>query len=373
MSLVNVAHTRYLKSISCGGVPCRDGHEVWQLVTPPEANLQLSHYTGPTQPPGSFLTEPFVKPPVKITLTFQEPFALWGIVVGPTVGRHRLRTLTTTVTTSVRQRRPAPYHAAKGSASRLPQASGFTPQVVSLGTLVIPEVKEDTMNGLQSQRVGFRRTRALPGERTQFSDLVFPDTDIQWHAFPREPRGLAHVTTVELTITGVYGSSVVSLASLQVLGVPRTILHRQKSLHTLPVVNDDPLSAGSIEQDVPTEFLDPITTDVMREPVILPSGHRCDISTNILRLLYTSTLLPRLYTPCWVGKAHFNAVPTPNDPFTGLPLAWTDVKADHSLRNQIQTWKNEQNAKTVLSTGREVDMNGNDPATPRTIAHDDQS
>ncbi|KAJ1649020.1 RING finger protein 37, partial [Dispira simplex] len=266
MSLVNVAHTRYLKSISCGGVPCLDGHEVWQLVTPPDTNLCSSQYTGPTQPPGSFLAESFVKPPVKITLTFREPFALWGIVVGPTVGRHRLRTLIVTVTTSARHRRPVPYHAAKGKAREFPQASGFSPQVVSLGTLVIPELKGDTLGGLSPHQVGFRRTRALYGERTQFSDLVFPDTDIQWQPFPREPRGLTHVTTVELVITGVYGSSLVGLASLQVLGVPRTILHQHRSLHTLPVDNDDPLSTNLVSQDLPAEFLDPITTDVMREP-----------------------------------------------------------------------------------------------------------
>ena len=68
---------------------------------------------------------------------------------------------------------------------------------------------------------------------------------------------------------------------------------------------------------VPEEFLDPITNEIMKDPVRLPSGNVCDRSTFIR-----------------AGR---------KDPYTNLPLQKGEVLKDcHELRARIVAWQAEQ-------------------------------
>jgi U-box domain-containing protein 5 len=72
-------------------------------------------------------------------------------------------------------------------------------------------------------------------------------------------------------------------------------------------------------EDIPTNFLDPITLDIMTDPVIVPSGHTIDRAT-ILRCT--------------------------TDPFTGLSLNLNDVIPNHSLMSEISSFLESRKRKS---------------------------
>ena len=65
----------------------------------------------------------------------------------------------------------------------------------------------------------------------------------------------------------------------------------------------------------PDEFLDSIMDTVMLDPVILPSGNRCDRTTLVRQLSLRSI-----------------------DPFTRSPLSMDMVKPDTELKERIRNW-----------------------------------
>merc|ERR1712110_926894 len=75
--------------------------------------------------------------------------------------------------------------------------------------------------------------------------------------------------------------------------------------------------------NVPGEFECAIMGELMQDPVILPSGNRCD-RKNIERHILS----------------------TPNDPFNRQPLTEDMLKPDLELKAQIDNWKNEQMKKS---------------------------
>jgi len=79
--------------------------------------------------------------------------------------------------------------------------------------------------------------------------------------------------------------------------------------------------------DVPEEFQCALMAELMEEPVILPSGNRCD-RKNIERHILS----------------------TPNDPFNRQPLTEDMLKPDLELKKQIETWKTDQAARAAGSS-----------------------
>ncbi|GAA5905285.1 hypothetical protein JCM6882_003736 [Rhodosporidiobolus microsporus] len=75
--------------------------------------------------------------------------------------------------------------------------------------------------------------------------------------------------------------------------------------------------------DVPDEFLDPLTYEIMRDPVLLPSSKT---------ILDRSTI-----------KQHFLSDPT--DPFNRQPLKWEDIVEAGDVKAQIEAWKEERRKK----------------------------
>jgi len=71
--------------------------------------------------------------------------------------------------------------------------------------------------------------------------------------------------------------------------------------------------------NVPTEFECAIMGELMEDPVVLPSGNRCD-RKNIERHILS----------------------TPNDPFNRQPLTEDMLRPDLELKQQIETWKTAQ-------------------------------
>ena len=66
---------------------------------------------------------------------------------------------------------------------------------------------------------------------------------------------------------------------------------------------------------MPEEFVDPVTAALMTDPVVLPSNNVVDRRTIKRHMLTQAT-----------------------DPFTQVPLAEQDIRADAALKARIDTW-----------------------------------
>lgn len=75
--------------------------------------------------------------------------------------------------------------------------------------------------------------------------------------------------------------------------------------------------------DAPEDFLDPIMSTLMLDPVILPSSNVRVDRTTIARHLLSDQ----------------------SDPFNRSPLTMDQVKPDDELRSKIQEWVNEKKRK----------------------------
>ena len=68
--------------------------------------------------------------------------------------------------------------------------------------------------------------------------------------------------------------------------------------------------------DIPDEFLDPFTGDLMQDPVILPSTNICDRSSIKKQLLNS-----------------------PEDPYSRAPMTIDDVRPAVEMKEKIDAWK----------------------------------
>jgi U-box domain len=76
-----------------------------------------------------------------------------------------------------------------------------------------------------------------------------------------------------------------------------------------------------VDDGVPTEFICPLTLEIMIDPVVTKYGNSFERSSLIN----------------WLTKGHGNC------PLTRRPLRLSDVVTDHRLRFRIKTWKNQNN------------------------------
>jgi len=83
--------------------------------------------------------------------------------------------------------------------------------------------------------------------------------------------------------------------------------------------------------NVPDEFLDPITADIMRDPVMLPSGNIVDRSTIVTHLLSDS-----------------------NDPFNRQPLKIEQVIPALDLKSQIAEFLQSKRRKASSADAMEL-------------------
>lgn len=80
--------------------------------------------------------------------------------------------------------------------------------------------------------------------------------------------------------------------------------------------------------DAPDEFLDPIMSTLMTDPVILPSSHVTVDKTTIQRHLLSDQ----------------------TDPFNRSPLTMDQVKTDEELKAKIKAWIQERKDECKLSS-----------------------
>uniref|UniRef100_A0A5F9CVQ7 RING finger protein 37 n=1 Tax=Oryctolagus cuniculus TaxID=9986 RepID=A0A5F9CVQ7_RABIT len=331
--VINLCLPQFRPRVHCNKISA-DGYEVENLIS-----------EDPTKRSHGFRTEYFIKPPVYVTVSFPFNVEICRINIDLTAGGGQNITGLEVYTSALASR-----------------ASWSTPECQTLGPAEppVPDKEAFTLVGKvllknQSQVVfshrGFKaRPPFGPVEVTLLSPAV-----VAQELWNKGTLSLSHVAHLKICITHMTGGGVPCIKRLEVWGQPAKtcsqevidsiLLVASESLPqdlapqapALPMESDcDP--GGQLEgqeapsslqelaegiQDVPEEFLDPITLEIMPCPMLLPSGKVIDQST---------------LEKCNRSEAAWGRVPS--DPFTGVaftahsqPLPHPSLKAriDHFL------------------------------------------
>ncbi|XP_003476668.1 RING finger protein 37 isoform X1 [Cavia porcellus] len=327
--VINLCLPQFRPRIHCNKISA-DGYEVENLIS--EDLTKRSH---------GFRTEYFIKPPVYVTVSFPFNVEICRIHVDLTAGSGQ-NVIGLEMYTSALSGR----------------SSWSSPECQPLGTSEpsMPDKEAFTLVGKvllknQSQVVfshrGFKaRPPFSPLEVTAPSPAI-----VAQELWNKGALSLCHVAHLRICITHVTGSGVPCIKRLEVWGQPAKTCSQELidsvllvasesapqelALQTpaLPMESDcDPegqqapcslREMAEVIRDVPEEFLDPITLEIMPCPMLLPSGKVIDQST---------------LEKCNRSEAAWGRVPS--DPFTGIaftphsqPLPHPTLKAriDHFL------------------------------------------
>lgn len=331
--VINLCLPQFKPRIYCNKISA-DGYEVENLIS--EDLIKRSH---------GFRTEYFIKPPVYVTVSFPFSVEICRINIDLPAGGGQNVTGLEMYTSALSSR-----------------ASWSTPDCRTPGPAEpsIPGKEAFTLVGKvllknQSQVVfSHRGFKARPPFSPMEATLPSPAVMAQ-ELWNKGALSLSHVAHVKICITHVTGSGIPCIKRLEVWGQPAktcsqevidsVLLVASESLPqdlslqapALPMESDCDAGGQSegqqapsslqelaeVLQDVPEEFLDPITLEIMPYPMLLPSGKVIDQST---------------LEKCNRSEAVWGRVPS--DPFTGVaftphsqPLPHPSLKAriDHFL------------------------------------------
>ncbi|XP_054398066.1 RING finger protein 37 isoform X2 [Pongo abelii] len=331
--VINLCLPQFRPRIHCNKISA-DGYEVENLIS--EDLTKRSR---------GFRTEYFIKPPVYVTVSFPFNVEICRINIDLTAGGGQNVTGLEMYTSA--------------SSSKV---SWNTPQCRTLGPAEpsVPDKEAFTLVGKvllknQSQVVfSHRGFKARPPFGPMEATLPSPAVVAQ-ELWNKGALSLSHVAHLRICITHVTGGGIPCIKRLEVWGQPAKtcsqevidsiLLVASENLPqdvalqapALPMESDcDPgdqsesqqapsslQKLAEIIQDVPEEFLDPITLEIMPCPMLLPSGKVIDQST---------------LEKCNRSEATWGRVPS--DPFTGVaftphsqPLPHPSLKAriDHFL------------------------------------------
>ena len=321
-----------------------DGYEVCNLISRDVGKKQRG-----------FLAERFVKPVVSILVSFPFPIDVCAINVNPRVGGQKICGLEI-LSASLRH---------CSVQNKNPNIKGDTIKISTLNSEDITAKSSDhvfhsyqhvlNVNNIKAEFNSFfnqiLRIRLAEGKVGRFTNPCFQDvvnahfnsriigslpTNIQTCNLSQGNR-LHNTSHLWIRITQVYKGSVPCLGALEVVGKPaknnNEFVMNYASLITLrltqgrdnpkgfvesstetnlsasntcrfeQVSENGPCNDTSLVDNVPSEFIDPITFNIMTLPILLPSGNTIDNST-----LEKHIAMERNW-----GRQ-------PCDPFTGVPL-----------------------------------------------------
>ncbi|XP_013367720.1 PREDICTED: RING finger protein 37 isoform X2 [Chinchilla lanigera] len=331
--VINLCLPQFRPRIHCNKISA-DGYEVENLIS--EDLTRRSH---------GFRTEYFIKPPVHVTVSFPFNVEICRIHVDLTAGGCQNVTGLEMYTSTLRGR-------ASWSTPECQPPDPSEPSVPNKEAFIlVGKVLLKNQSQVVFSHRGFKaRPPFSPLEVTPPSPAV-----VAQELWNKGALSLCHVAHLRICITHVTGNGVPSIKRLEVWGQPAKTcsqevidsvllvasesVPQELALQTpaLPMESDcDPagLSEGQhapsslremaeVIRDVPEEFLDPITLEIMPCPMLLPSGKVIDQST---------------LEKCNRSEATWGRVPS--DPFTGIaftphsqPLPHPALKAriDHFL------------------------------------------
>ncbi|EGV92432.1 RING finger protein 37 isoform X1 [Cricetulus griseus] len=331
--VINLCLPQFRPRIHCNKVSA-DGYEVENLIS--EDLIKRSH---------GFRTEYFIRPPIYVTVSFPFNVEICRINIDLTAGGCQNVTGLELYTSALSSRASLDSHGCWTTDPMelsVPDKEAFT---------LVGKVLLKNQNHVVFSHRGFKaRPPFSPMEVTLFSPAV-----VAQELWNKGALSLSHVAHLKIGITHVTGSGISCIKRLEVWGQPAKTcsqevinsvlliasesLPKDLGVHTpaLPMESDcDPGGQSEGQQgpcilqemsemvnDVPEEFLDPITLEIMPCPMLLPSGKVIDQST---------------LEKCNLSEATWGRVPS--DPFTGLaftpqshPLPHPSLKAriDHFL------------------------------------------
>ncbi|XP_051000589.1 RING finger protein 37 [Acomys russatus] len=327
--VINLCLPQFRPRIHCNKVSA-DGYEVENLIS--EDLIKRSH---------GFRTEYFIRPPVYVTVSFPFNVELCRINIDLTAGGGQNVTGLELYTSALSSR-------ASQDSQECWTTGLMEPSVPNKETFtLVGKVLLKNQNHVVFTHRGFKaRPPFSPMEVTLLSPAV-----VAQELWNKGALSLSHVAHLKIGITHVTGNGVSSIKRLEVWGQPaktcsqevinRVLLIASESLpqnlglHTpaLPMESDCDAGGQSESQqapctvqemfevvhDVPEEFLDPITLEIMPCPMLLPSGKVIDQST---------------LEKCNLSEAAWGRVPS--DPFTGLAFTPQSQPLPHpSLKARI--------------------------------------
>uniref|UniRef100_A0A8C7SE29 U-box domain containing 5 n=1 Tax=Oncorhynchus mykiss TaxID=8022 RepID=A0A8C7SE29_ONCMY len=344
--VVNLCLPHFKTTIQCDKL-CADGYDVTNLLS-----------ADPTVRRRGFKLEYFLRPPVQVTLQFGFQVEVcrvdvelwpWGMDRGQACKRLE-------ISTSSDPPLPHNHSLEQGQSQKSQQWGDFR----LVGRC---ELREET-------HVSFSHPCFRP--RPPFPSLPPPPREgcRQEELWSRGPLSLGSVKQLRVSVPYGAGASAMGLKALAVWGLPSRccppeeaervrIAHENASLRPAPQLNlwdDNNVLYFSRSNpppsllQVPEDFLDPLTQEVMLLPMLLPSGVSVD----------SSTLEEYQRREATWGRV-------PNDPFTGVPfIPEAQALPNPHLKSRIDRF--------LLQTGLEVregmvgrQVQGESPHTSRLI------
>ncbi|XP_060103179.1 RING finger protein 37 [Heteronotia binoei] len=326
--VINVCLPQFKPRIHCNKISA-DGYEVENLISEDLAKRNRG-----------FRCEYFIKPPVQVTLSF--PFNLEVCRINVDISSGSCQNITgLDVWTS----------ASSGKASGNSPESPFSGQPAS-DKEAFTLVGKAVLKNQSKVTFGHRGFKPRPPFQHPTDTLASFSGAASLDLWNKGPFSLSGVSHLKICITHVAGGGLPCIKKLEVWGQPSRYCPHNVVLDVLRIASESPApgfggQASSLPspmesdvvpfdnpdsqeqklmealQDVPEEFLDPITLEVMTFPMLLPSGKVIDQET---------------LEKCNRSEASWGRVPS--DPFTGVafsqhsqPLPHLSLKAriDHFL------------------------------------------
>ncbi|XP_053113536.1 RING finger protein 37 [Hemicordylus capensis] len=329
--VINVCLPQFKPRIHCNKISA-DGYEVENLVSEDPAKRNRG-----------FRCEYFIKPPVHVTLSFPFNVEICRINIDLSSGGYQNITGLDICTSTSSSK--ASLNSPESPFSGLAGQPAFDKEVFTLvGKAVLKNQSKVTF--------GHRGFKPRPPFHHLMDTLFSFPGSASLDLWNKGPASLSSVSHLKICITHVAGSGLPCIKKVEVWGQPaKSCSHEvvddvlrvasessaqgfggQAASLPLPMESDIvPLGNSDSQeqklmeaiQDVPEEFLDPITLEVMTLPMLLPSGKVIDQGT---------------LEKCNRSEASWGRVPS--DPFTGVafsqhsqPLPHPSLKAriDHFL------------------------------------------
>ncbi|KAJ1522594.1 hypothetical protein ONE63_001777 [Megalurothrips usitatus] len=296
--LINLCDPVFQTVISCSTVSS-EGYEVTNLLSEDAEKRR-----------NGFMCDRFIKPPVEVTLKFPFDVNIKYIQIGAEVGQQKTSGLDISSSSS-------PYHSSwcSGSKSSRHQPTSnlpCSPTVERIASIVLSDNEKGVVIYCPLQ-YGRKCLNPVPDTK-----VTFVQRSMTWKKRPV----IAHTSSLTIRIFRTSGSSVPALGSIEVWGGPSScmsshqvaeIMNQWTEAHAKkdPEIKDIPTEVAapsfckkldeSLLPDIPEEFLDAITWEIMALPMVLPSGKVVDQQTLDLH-----------------AQAEANWGRHPSDPFTGL-------------------------------------------------------
>ncbi|XP_050395365.1 RING finger protein 37 [Patella vulgata] len=301
MVLINFCHWSTKTNISCDKISS-DGYEVENLIS-----------SDPSKKRKGYLAERFIKLPINITFHFPCPISIWRIVIDPVVGSQKSSSI-------------GVFAPASDTAPAQKEASQEKQNNISKSSELSNTIQPRTFSGRSMETFVSRISMTSPGKmcfydsqfraRKPYSAEGFNSLD--HYSFVSELRHIRQVyctRNITIRIYQTFHGSVGAIKSIEIWGQPLAscpkdfqnnlykVYMEQTNLirpnHIFPnsdnfsttdkddVVITDVSNSSNLyperrkiqDVDIPEDFVDPISCEIMVIPMLLPCGRNIDKST----------------------------------------------------------------------------------------------